>query len=120
MFHATAVIFCQVAAIMSQEAITRILAVEQRATRMHGDALQHATELITVAEKAALALRKQGVIQAQQQAQQVLEAGRERAEIERARIIAQAGADAQLLDTLATKNFSRAVDFVLEQIIGHE
>ena len=105
---------------MSHEAITRILNVEQSATRMHDDAVQKAAELVAEAEKTASAFKRQSLTHAQEQAAKTLEAGKERAEVERARIIAQAGADAQRLDTLATKNFQRAVDFVLNQIIGHE
>lgn len=105
---------------MSQEAITRILTVEQNATRMHDEAVQRAADLVTEAEKAAILYKRQSLSAAQEQAQQILDEGKEKAEIERARIIAQAGADAQLLDTLATKNLERAVDFVLSQIIGHE
>ena len=105
---------------MSQEAITRILAVERSATQMHEDAVQQAAELIAEAEKATSAFKRQSLTEARKQAAKILEAGRERAEIERARIIAQAGADAQRLDTLATHNLERAVDFVLDRIIGHE
>ena len=105
---------------MSQETITRILTVEQSATRMHSDALQHAADLIAEAEKAAITFHQHNITQARQQAEQLLQAGKEEAEIKRARVIAQAGADAQLLDTLATKNLNRAVDFVLTQIVGHE
>ena len=105
---------------MSQEAITRILNVEQNATRMHDDAVQRAAELAAEAEKTASASKQHSLTEAQQQAAKILEASKEKAEVERARIIAQAGADAQRLDTLATKNLQRAVEYVLNRIIGHE
>ena len=103
---------------MSQETVAQILAIEQNAARKHDEAQQQAADLVAEAEKAADLLYQQELKRAHQQAEEILTAGKEKAEVERARIIAQAGADAQLLDTLAANNLEHAVDFVLSRIMG--
>ena len=103
---------------MGQETVARILAIEKAAATKHSEAQQQAASLIAEAEKAAASLHERALVQAQQQAERILTAGREKAEAERALILAHAGADAQRLDASATKNLERAVDFILAGVIG--
>ena len=101
---------------MSQDIVQRILTIEQTATRLHDDAQQQAADIVAEAETASAKLQVQQLAEAHQKAEQIKAEGSERAEVERARILAQAGADAQLLDTLAAKNLHRAVAFVLDEV----
>ena len=103
---------------MSQDIVQRILTIEQNAATLHDDAQQRAADLVTEAETAAITLHAQQLEAARQRATQIKAEGKERAEVKRARIIAQAGADAQRLDTLAAKNLERAVAFVLAEVTG--
>lgn len=103
---------------MSQETVAQILAIEQNAARLHDEAEQQAADLVVEAKKAADLLYQQELEHARQQAEAIIAAGKEKAEVEHARIIAQANADAQRLDTLAAKNLEHAVDFVLSRIIS--
>ncbi len=105
---------------MSQETITRILAIEQEATKIHDDAQDQAGHLIEEAEKEASALREQTLAQARQEAAQVVTAGQEAADAERSRAVAQAEAEAQRLETLAARHLDQAVNFVLDRVAGRE
>ncbi len=103
---------------MSQETIARIFAIEKAATKAHNDAQQQAAELVAEAEKAATGIRTHSLELAQQEAEHIITTGEQQAEVENARIIAQAGADAQRLDVIAAKNLDRAVDFALSRVMG--
>jgi vacuolar-type H+-ATPase subunit H len=103
---------------MSQETIARIFTIEKAAAKMHSDAQQQAAELVAEAEKAAISIRDHSVKLAQQEAERIIATGERHAEVENARIIAQAGADAQRFDTIAAKNLDLAVDFVLARVMG--
>lgn len=102
---------------MAQETVARLLDIEKAAAKRHSDAQQQAADLIAKAEKAAASLRNQRLEQARREAEHIIAAGKQKAEAEHARVIAQAGADAQRLDTTAAKNLERAVEFVLARII---
>ncbi len=104
---------------MSQETIAQILAIEQRAAHLHEDARRQAAQIIAEAEKAA-ALREQALAEACQQADQIVAAGRVAAETERTRIIAQAEAEAQRMESLAAQHHARAVQFVLDRVAGRQ
>ena len=105
---------------MSQETVARILAIEQKATKLHDEAQQQAADIIAKAQAAADLLHQQEIKRAHQQAEDILAAGKEKAANERTQIIGQAEAEAQRLNATATKNFERAVNFVLTQIVAHE
>ena len=103
---------------MSQETITRILAIEEAAVKLYQDAQDQAAGIIADAEKSASVVREQTLANVHQRAEQIAAEGRQTAEIERTRIIAQAEAKAQRLESLAEQNFERATDYVLDQIVG--
>jgi vacuolar-type H+-ATPase subunit H len=105
---------------MSQETIARILSIEREAIRIHDVAQRHAARMIQDAKKAASVLREQALAQARQQTGQIVAAAREAGETERARIIAQAEAEAQRMETTAASHFDRAVNFVLDRVAGRE
>jgi F0F1-type ATP synthase membrane subunit b/b' len=93
------------------------LDIEKAAANLHSTAHQQAANLIAEAEKAAASLRESRLEQAHREAEHIIAAGKQQAEAEHARVIAQAGADAQRLDTTAAKNLEHAVDFVLARVI---
>jgi len=103
---------------MSQETVVRILAVEEDAVKIHDEAQHRAAGLIAEAEKAGARVYAQRMAQAQQQAGRIIAAGQEKAEAERAWVLAHAVSEAQRLDASAAKNLPRAVEFVLTRITG--
>ena len=63
-------------------------------------------------------MREQILAQAHQEAEQILAKGQESAEAERTRIIRQAEAEARHMEETASHHFDRAVEFVLDQVVG--
>ncbi len=102
---------------MAQDTVARLLDIEKTAAKLHSDAQQQAADLIAEAERAVATLRNNRLEQARREAERIIAAGKQKAEAEHARIIAQAGADAQRLDTTAAKAIEPAVKFVLAHVI---
>jgi len=102
---------------MAQDTVARLLDIEKAATKLHSDAQEQAADLIAEAEQAAATLRDNRLDQARQEAEHIIAAGKQKAEAEHAKVIAQAGADAQRLDTIAAKTLEHAVEFVLAHVI---
>jgi len=105
---------------VSQEIITQILAIEEQAVQIHDDARQQADRVTTEAKKTATTVREQTLTHMRQQVEQIAAEGQHAAEVTRGRIIAQAEAEAQHLENVATQHLDRAVSFVLDQIAGRE
>jgi vacuolar-type H+-ATPase subunit H len=103
---------------VSQETITQILAIEEQAVQIHDDARRQADRVTTEAKKTATTVREQTLAHMRQQAEQIAAEGQHAAEVTRGRIIAQAEAEAQHLENVATQHLDRAVSFVLDQIAG--
>jgi F0F1-type ATP synthase membrane subunit b/b' len=102
---------------MAQDTVARLLDIEKAATKLHSDAQQQAVDLIAEAEQVAATLRNNRLEQAHREAERIIATGKQKAEAEHARVIAQAGADAQRLDTTAAKTIEYAVEFVLARVI---
>lgn len=105
---------------MSQETIVQVLSIEQEAVGIYGEAQRQAAQLIEEAGDATSALREQILAQAHQEAEQILAKGRESAEAERMRVITQAEAEAQHMEEIAGHHLDRAVEFVLDQVVGRK
>jgi len=105
---------------MSQEMIARILAIEQRASRLREDAEREAQDLLREAEQAASALVEQTLAEARREADQMTTAGKASADSQRAEILAQAQAEADALDARAANHFDQAVRFVVGRVAGRE
>ena len=103
---------------MAQGTVARLLDIENAAAKLRSDAEQQATDLSAEAEKTALSLHTRRIEQAHKEAEHIIAMGKQKAEVEYAQTVAQAGADAQRLDTIAAKNIEYAVDFVLTSVIG--
>ena len=105
---------------MDQETIAHIMAIEQDAAKLHDDARRKGAQMIEEAEKTSADSREKTLDRAHHKADQIVAKGHEEAEVERARIIASAGAEAQHLETMAAQNLELAVNFILAQITRRE
>ena len=65
-------------------------------------------------------MQEHTLAQARREAENIVTRGREAAEAERARIIAQAETEAQRIEALAERHFDSAVRHVLDQVAGRE
>ena len=105
---------------MSQETIAQVLSVEEAAVGLYDDAQRQAASVIAEAKKAASTMREQTLANVRQQAEKMAAESRQTAEIERARIIAQADAEGQHMENLAAQHMDRAVSLVLDRVAGRE
>jgi vacuolar-type H+-ATPase subunit H len=105
---------------VSQETITQILAIEEQAVQIHDGAQRQADRVTAEAKKTVTAVREQTLAHMRQQAEQITAEGQHAAEVSRARIIAQAEAEAQHLENVAAQHLDQAVSFVLDHIAGRE
>ena len=105
---------------MTRETIDRILTIEREATNTYREAQQNAVEALEDAKTAAAALYDETILSLNQQADEILKAGHESADSERARMIATAESEASIMETRAAKHLGEAVDFVLGQVTGRQ
>jgi vacuolar-type H+-ATPase subunit H len=105
---------------MSQETITQILAIEEQAVQIYDDARLQADHVTSEAKRTATTVREQTLTHMRQQAEQIAAEGQHTAEVARGRIIAQAEAEAQHLENVASQHLDQAISFVLDQIAGRE
>jgi vacuolar-type H+-ATPase subunit H len=101
---------------MDQRRIQQVLDIERQAEEIHQAALKEAQQLPVTAEQEAQALIEQAKSEAQQQAREIVSGVK--ADEESARILSEVEEKNKQLDALATKNFDRAVNYVLERVVG--
>ena len=101
---------------MNEKHIHQVLDIEKRAQEIHDAALKEAQQLPAVAEQEAEALIEKAKAEAQQKAREIV--SKVQADEESARILSEAEEKNRQFETLATKNFDRAVNYVLERVIG--
>lgn len=101
---------------MNDKYIQQVLDIEKRAQEIHDAALKEAQQLPVTAEQEAQALIEKARAEAEQQAREMVAAVK--GDEEGARILAEAEEKNKQLDSLAENNFDRAVNYVLERVIG--
>ena len=101
---------------MNEKHIHQVLDIEKRAQEIHDAALKEAQQLPAVAEQEAEALIEKAKAEAQQKAREMV--SKVQADEESARILSEAEEKNRQFEVLATKNFDRAVNYVLERVIG--
>ena len=102
---------------MNEQRIQQILEIEKQAQAIHEAALRDAEQLQKQAEQEAQTLVENARADAQEEAQRL--ASDREASDERERILAESEDKSRQLETLAA-HFDRAVDFVLDRLIGRE
>ena len=101
---------------MNEKHIQQVLDIEKQAQEIHDAAVKEAQQLPVTAEQEAQALIEKARTEAQQQAREMVSGLK--ADEEGARILAEAEEKNKQFETEATKNFDRAVNYVLERVIG--
>ena len=103
---------------MDQKRIQQVLDIEKQAQEIHDAALKEAQQLPVTAEQEAQALIEKAKSEAQQQAREMVSGVK--AEEEGARILSDVEEKNKQFEAQAMKNFDRAVNFVLERVVGKE
>jgi vacuolar-type H+-ATPase subunit H len=96
--------------------IQQVLDIEKRAQEIHDTAVKEAQQLPVTAEQEAQALIEKARREAEGQAREMISAVK--ADEESARILAEAEEKSRQLEGVAASNFDRAVNYVLERVIG--
>lgn len=101
---------------MNEKHIQQVLDIEKRAQEIHDAALKEAQQLPVMAEQEAQALIEKAKAEAQQKAREMI--SKVQADEESARILSEAEEKNRQFEALAMKNSDRAVNYVLERVIG--
>ena len=101
---------------MNERHIQQVLEIEKQAQEIHEAAMREAQQLPVSAEQEAQALIEKARAEAQQQAREMV--SEVKADEESARILSETEEKNKQFEALAMSNFDRAVNYVLERVIG--
>jgi vacuolar-type H+-ATPase subunit H len=101
---------------VNERHIQQVLDIEKQAQEIHESAVKEAQQLPIIAEQEAQALIEKAKAEAQQKAREMV-AG-VKADEENARILTEAEEKNKQFEALAMSNLDRAVNYVLERVIG--
>ena len=103
---------------MNEKNIQEVLEIEKQAEAIHKAALQEAQQIPVEAEQEAQALIEKARATAEEEARKLI--ANAQSEEETARILSEAKDKIKHTDGLATKNRDRAVSYVMARVIGQE
>jgi len=101
---------------VNENRIRQVLEIEKRAQENYEAALREAQQLPTLAEQEAQQILNKARAEAQEEARQIV--AKAKAEDEAAGILAEADEKNRQLEELAMSNFDRAVDYILDRVVG--
>jgi vacuolar-type H+-ATPase subunit H len=101
---------------MDDKRIQQVLKIEKQAQEIHDAAVKEAQQLPSIAEQEAQALIEKSKADAQQKAREMV--SKVQADDESARILAEVEEKNKQFEAQAMSNFDRAVNYVLERVIG--
>ena len=101
---------------MNEKHIQQVLEIEKQAQEIHEAAVRDAQQLPIQAEQDAQALIEKAKADAQQEARSLV--SKVQADEDSARILSEVEAKNRQFETLAMSNFDRAVAFVVERVVG--
>ena len=103
---------------MNEKHIQQVLEIEKQAQEIHDGAVKEAQQLPVQAEQEAQALVEKAKVDAQQEARQMV--SKVQSDEGSARILSQADEKNRQFEALAMSNFDRAVAYVVERVVGGE
>lgn len=101
---------------LNEKRIQQVLDIERQAQAIHKAAIHKAAQLPIQAEQEAQALVEKTRVDAQEEARQLI--ANAYAEEACAQIMAQAEEDVRRMEALAMSHFDRAVGYVLDRVVG--
>jgi V/A-type H+-transporting ATPase subunit G/H len=103
---------------MDEKRIDQVLEIENQAKGVHESALREAERMIIQAEKDAQGLIEKAKAEAEQEAKRIVSYAQK--EDEHNRILTDAEKDAREMEGVAMVHFDRAVSYVLNRVIERE
>ena len=101
---------------LNEKHIQKVLEIEKQAQELHDTAVKEAQQLPVLAEQEGQALIEKAKAEAQQQAREMV--AQVKADEESARILSDVEEKNKKFEALAMSNSDRAVNYVLERVIG--
>jgi hypothetical protein len=101
---------------LNEKHIQQVLEIEKQAQEIHDAAVKEAQQLPVLAEQESQALIEKAKAEAQQQAREMV--SQVKADEESARILSEVEEKNKRFEALAMSNSDRAVNYVLERVIG--
>jgi cell division septum initiation protein DivIVA len=101
---------------LNEKHIQQVLDIEKQAQEIHDAALKEAQQLPVLAEQEAQALVEKAQAEAQQKAREMM--AEVKADEENARILSEIEEKNKQFEAQAMGNLDRAVNYVLERVIG--
>jgi vacuolar-type H+-ATPase subunit H len=103
---------------VNENRIRQVLDIEKKAQENYDAALNEAQKLPALAEQEAQDIINKARVEAQAEARQIVAKARAEGEIDR--ILTEAEEKNRQLEALAMSNFDRAVNYLLDRVIGRE
>jgi len=101
---------------MNENRIQQVLEIEKKAQQILDSAKHDAERLPILADQEAQQMIEKARVEAQEEARQMIL--KAQSDTETARILSDAEEKTREMEKQATKNFDRAVAFVLERVVG--
>jgi len=101
---------------LNEKHIQKVLEIEKQAQELHDTAVKEAQQLPVLAEQESQALIEKAKAEAQEQAREMV--SKVKADEESARILSDVEEKNKKFEALAMSNSDRAVNYVLERVIG--
>jgi vacuolar-type H+-ATPase subunit H len=101
---------------VNEKHIQQVIEIEKRAQEIHEAAMKEAEQLPVIAEQEAQALIEKAQAEAQQEGREMV--SKVQADEEGARILSEVEEKNRQFEAAAMGNLDRAVDYVLERVIG--
>ena len=103
---------------MNEEYIEKVLEIEKQAQAVYDAAVREAEQSPVQAEKEAQALLEKVRTDAQAEARRLMAEAQAQARGESARVVKEAEEEAKRMEALAAGHFDRAVSYVLDRVAG--
>ena len=101
---------------MNEKQIQQVIEIEKRAQELHDAAVKEAQQLPVIAEQEAQGLIEKAKAEAEQEAREML--SKVQADEEGTRILSEVEEKSGQFESVAVSNLDRAVEYVLERVIG--
>jgi vacuolar-type H+-ATPase subunit H len=101
---------------VNEKQIQQVIEIEKRAQELHDAAVKEAQQLPVIAEQEAQGLIEKAKAEAEQEAREML--SKVQADEEGTRILSEVEEKSGQFETVAVSNLDRAVEYVLERVIG--
>ena len=101
---------------MNEKQIQQVIEIEKRAQELHDAAVKEAQQLPVIAEQEAQGLIEKAKAEAEQEAREMV--SKVQADEEGTRILSEVEEKSGQFETVAASNLDRAVEYVLERVIG--